>query len=78
MLFRSVNSFHHQAVAQLGEGFSVAAHSPDGIIEAVERENVPFVLGVQWHPEAMDAKEQGLLFSAFVRAAGGQNQRRFI
>lgn len=74
----AVNSFHHQAVARLGEGFSAAAHSPDGIIEAVERENAPFVLGVQWHPEAMDAKEQALLFSAFVRAAGGKQHRRFI
>ena len=66
----AVNSFHHQAVARLGKGFSAAAHSPDGIIEAIERQGAPFALGVQWHPEAMETKEQALLFSAFVQAAG--------
>ena len=62
----AVNSFHHQAVAQLGEGFSAAAHSPDGIIEAVEREDAPFVLGVQWHPEYLD-RHRGI-FNALATA----------
>lgn len=66
----AVNSFHHQAAARLGDGFSVAARSPDGIVEAIERRDAPFALGVQWHPEAMKNEEQALLFSAFVRAAG--------
>ena len=72
----TVNSFHHQAVARLGEGFAAAAHSPDGIIEAIERQGGAFALGVQWHPEAMKTEEQSLLFSAFVQAAGRQTQRR--
>ncbi len=66
----AVNSFHHQAVARLGNGFSAAAHSTDGVIEAIERQNAAFALGVQWHPEAMKTQDQALLFSAFVRAAG--------
>lgn len=66
----AVNSFHHQAVARLGEGFSVAARSPDGTVEAIQRRDVPFALGVQWHPEAMKNEEQALLLSAFVQAAG--------
>lgn len=45
-----VNSFHHQAVKTPAPGFSVTAYAPDGIIEAVERENGR-ILGVQWHPE---------------------------
>lgn len=74
----AVNSFHHQAVAELGKGFFAAAHSPDGIVEAIERQDGFFALGVQWHPEAMKNEEQSRLFSAFVRAAGRQKQRRYF
>lgn len=42
---------HHQSVATLGEGLSVAARAEDGIIEAVEAQTDQFVVGVQWHPE---------------------------
>jgi len=64
-----VNSFHHQAVAQVGEGFSVCATSKDGIIEAMERVNSPFLLGVQWHPEAMKEAEQQAIFHRLVAVA---------
>lgn len=47
----TVNSFHHQAVAKVGEGLSVIGKSPEGIIEALYGENT---LLVQWHPERMD------------------------
>lgn len=47
-----VNSFHHQAVKELPEGFKVVAKASDGIIEAIEAKNGKgFCLGVQWHPE---------------------------
>lgn len=50
------NSFHHQAVRNVGKGMQVAARSVDGVIEAIEPvANGPlsgqFILGVQWHPE---------------------------
>lgn len=61
-----VNSFHHQAIRDLGERLVVTAQSPDGVIEAVELEDKPFVLGVQWHPE--DMSEMSGLFKAFVQA----------
>ncbi len=51
----TVNSSHHQAVGQPGDGLKVVARSPqDGVIEAVES-TAPdhFVLGLQWHPERM-------------------------
>ena len=45
-----VNSSHHQAVELPGDGLRLAAKAPDGVIEAVEGENI---LLLQWHPERM-------------------------
>lgn len=50
------NSFHHQAVNKLGEGFKVIARSSDGIVEAIEKIDHKFCLGIQWHPEMMVAR----------------------
>lgn len=50
-----VNSWHHQCIKELGEGLTVTATAPDGIIEAVEKEDSSFVMGVQFHPEEMVA-----------------------
>lgn len=46
-----VNSFHHQAVSQTGPRFRVAALAPDGVIEALESNEMKPIMGVQWHPE---------------------------
>lgn len=51
----SVNTYHHQAVAQPAPGFTAAAHAPDGVIEAVEDEKRR-ILGIQWHPENLAAQ----------------------
>lgn len=48
------NSFHHQAIKQLGSSLEIVALSEDGIIEAIQNEQV---LGVQWHPECMIQEE---------------------
>ena len=45
------NSYHHQAVDEVGAGLRVTARTGDGIIEALEAESGSWVLGVQWHPE---------------------------
>ena len=50
------NSFHHQAVNKLGKGFKVIARSSDGIVEAIEKIDHKFCLGIQWHPEMMVAR----------------------
>jgi putative glutamine amidotransferase len=66
-----VNSFHHQAIDQLGIGLRPVAWAPDGVIEAVEgqRENGRFVVGVQWHAETLTGEaEQLALFERLVRA----------
>lgn len=60
-----VNSFHHQAVDQVGAGLRVVATAPDGTIEAIEGDG--FVVGVQWHAETMAAHLP--LFEALVTAA---------
>jgi putative glutamine amidotransferase len=65
-----VNSFHHQAADQLGEGLRPVAWSPDGVIEAIEDPDAPFYLGVQWHAEGLvGRKEHEALFRALVEAA---------
>lgn len=65
-----VNSQHHQAVNRVAPGFTLAALSEDGIVEAIEKPDAGFCLGVQWHPEWLsdaDPAMQGL-FDAFVNA----------
>ena len=66
----SVNSLHHQAIKTVGNGLRVCAKSPDGFVEAVELENHPFCVGVQWHPEFMskNSDQQRKLFSAYAKA----------
>jgi putative glutamine amidotransferase len=67
-----VNSRHHQSVARLGGGLIVTAIDPrDGVIEAIERPDRRFVVGVQWHPENQTAERDSIarkLFDAFAAA----------
>ena len=72
-----VNSFHHQASDQIGRGLRAVAWSPDGVIEGIEAIHRDFVVGVQWHAEAMEDEPAERLFEAFVEAcrahdAGGR------
>lgn len=65
-----VNSRHHQAAKVLGHGLVVAAHAPDGIVEAIEAPDAPFCVGVQWHPENFWKTGEFLpLFRLFAVAA---------
>lgn len=73
-----VNSLHHQAVRELAPGFVVTAQAPDGLIEAIEHPERPFVVGVQWHPEELYRADEtwSRLFRAFITAAAEYRERR--
>lgn len=64
----AVNSYHHQAVDKVGENLVVSAVAPDGFVEGIEDPDYPYLVGVQWHPEMMAAKDpvQFKLFKDFV------------
>jgi putative glutamine amidotransferase len=72
-----VPAAHHQAVDKLGEGLVATAWTPDGVVEAVELSpgvcggdgEDPFMVAVQWHPEAGG---DGRLIRALVAAAAGR------
>lgn len=66
---RLVNSLHHQAIDQVGEGLRVTARSPGGVVEGIEATTGWRALGVQWHPERSDAHEEAPLFAATVADA---------
>lgn len=68
----AVNSFHHQAVGQVGPHFRVTARSADGVIEAIESTELKDIIGVQWHPECfvLEGDESMLpLFTHLVQNA---------
>lgn len=56
-----VNSTHHQAIHELGQGLEVVAQSEDGVIEAVESRTLP-IAAVQWHPERLVGQPFDTLF----------------
>mgnify|MGYP003362365811 FL=1 len=73
------NTFHHQAVQRLGNGFRVAAAATDGVVEAIEIPERSFFIGVQWHPEGLqDHAEEARLFKAFVAAAAARAENREV
>ena len=53
----AVNSFHHQAVSAVPDGFRVTAFATDGVIEAMETTDGRPMVGVQWHPECFILKD---------------------
>jgi len=68
-----VNSQHHMAVDELGEGLVVTARCPDGVVEALESTIEGwFVLGTQFHPENQSASALDLrIFEEFVAGVVG-------
>jgi len=72
-----VNSLHHQAVARPGQGMKVVGTSPEGVIEAMELEDHPFAITVQWHPEMLaDDDLMQRVFRRFIAEAALYRQRK--
>ncbi len=61
----AVNSFHHQAVKEVPQGFRVTAMSADGIIEGMESSTFRPILGVQWHPECFILEGDRIMMPIF-------------
>ena len=60
-----VNTYHHQNIKDLASNFTISAISDDGLIEAIEFEDIIFA--VQWHPERLTHhKSHAQLFNYFV------------
>jgi putative glutamine amidotransferase len=64
-----VVSRHHQAVASVASPWLVCGVDGEDLIEAIERSDHPFALGVQWHPELSSDLAQARLFTGLVEAA---------
>lgn len=62
----AVNSFHHQAVGDVGDGLTVTARSADGIVEGIASKTNAGQLGVQFHPEVMKDARTERLFQHLV------------
>jgi putative glutamine amidotransferase len=60
-----VNSFHHQSVKDVAEGFAVTARANDGIVEGIERKEGSFITGVQFHPEMMAEYDNETMIALF-------------
>ncbi|NQU55926.1 MAG: gamma-glutamyl-gamma-aminobutyrate hydrolase family protein [Rhodospirillales bacterium] len=69
-----VNSLHAQGIDRLGDGLSVQAIAPDGMIEGLTVTGARrFAAGVQWHPEF---EVMGNPFSRALFGAFGQDARK--
>jgi putative glutamine amidotransferase len=66
-----VNSMHHMAVDEIGDGLCVTARCPDGVVEAVESQIEDwFAFGTQFHPEAHSASAlDQRIFEEFIEGA---------
>lgn len=63
-----VNSFHHQAVGDTGKHLRATAKAADGVVEAIESSEHKPIMGVQWHPEWLEA-DGGKLFAWLIEQA---------
>lgn len=63
----NVNSIHHQSVFNIGSSLRICAKCKDIIegIESVDKDR--FILGLQWHPEAIEDENSDKIFKYFIK-----------
>ncbi len=67
----TVNSIHHQSIDTLAPALRATAWAPDGVVEAVEMiDDSEWIMGVQWHPEWLEATGDDARTAAGGRASG--------
>ncbi|MDQ4141672.1 MAG: gamma-glutamyl-gamma-aminobutyrate hydrolase family protein [Bacteroidota bacterium] len=65
-----VNALHNQAVKDPGKNITVVAREPNQVVQAIENTLLPFMVGLQWHPEYLPQnKLHRRLFQALVQQA---------
>jgi putative glutamine amidotransferase len=70
----SANTYHKQAVKNVGRGLKVVATAPDGTIEGLEDPTFPLMAAMQWHPERLTAEPEHLApFKLLVEKASGKS-----
>lgn len=68
--YGTINSAHHQALGKIASDLNVTAFSPDGIAEATEwksKNDKPFLLCVQFHPERLAQQHEGSSIAHNIR-----------
>jgi putative glutamine amidotransferase len=76
-----VNSNHHQGIKDLAGNLKAAAHTSDGLVEAIEWKepaDKSFLIAVQWHPERMksDNPLSGNIGRSFLEEAEIYNHEK--
>lgn len=74
----AINSLHHQAVKEPGEGVHICGWAEDGVVELIEVSRYRFVMGIQCHPEDLyrDIPALARLFQAFVQSCSEPSLER--
>ncbi|WP_164215240.1 gamma-glutamyl-gamma-aminobutyrate hydrolase family protein [Virgibacillus sp. YIM 98842] len=65
-----VNSFHSQAITQVGKGLKITSYSNDKLIESIEGNASHYILGLQFHPEfILDSEKMRNIYRSFIKEA---------
>jgi putative glutamine amidotransferase len=71
-----VNGLHKQGVDLIGDQLRVSAREKSGVVQALEHEKYPFMIGVQWHPEYLpQLREQSKIFESFIKTAANDGEK---
>lgn len=73
-----VTSYHHQGVKKLAKRFVPLAYAEDGLLEAFYDPSMPFLYGIQFHPERMQEAYAGnrRVYQEFLRACKQYRKKR--